>query len=58
MNKLKKADQDWYNAIVIGTEWEIISSDMDKEEPHAAHVIALALNKKTELHLELDMWKC
>ena len=46
MIKLKKADQDWYNAIVIGTEWEILSSDMDKEEPHAAHVIALALNKK------------
>ena len=37
MNKLKKADREWYSAIVGGTEWEILSSAMDKEEPNAAH---------------------
>ena len=49
MSKVKKADQDWYNAIVGGTDWEILSSDMDKEEPNAAHIIALALNNKNRV---------
>ena len=49
MNKLKKADPEWYNAIVGGTEWEILSSDMDKEEPNAAQIIAIALNKKSQV---------
>ena len=44
MSKLKKADRDCYNAIVGGTEWEILSSAKDKEEPTAAHIIAIALN--------------
>ena len=60
MNKLKKEDPEWYNAIVGGTEWEILSSDMDKEEPNAAHIIAIALNKKNQFamatgHLEIVM---
>ena len=58
MNKLKREDPEWYNAIVGGTEWEILSSDMDKEEPNAAHIIAIALNKKTNLQWQLDIWKC
>ena len=58
MNKLKKADPEWYKAIVGGTEWEILSSDMDKEEPHAAHILAIALNKKTKSQCQLDIWKC
>ena len=58
MNKLKKADSDWYTAIVGGTEWEILSRDMDKEEPHAAHTIANALNRRNSAalcttHLEM-----
>ena len=41
-----------------GTEWEILSSDMDKEDPDAAHTIALALNNKNKValatgHLEI-----
>ena len=51
MNKLKKADSDWYTAIVGGTEWEILSRDMDKEEPRAAHTIALSLNRKNSAAL-------
>ena len=58
MNKLKREDLEWYNAIVGGTEWEILSSDMAKEEPNAAHIIAIALNKKTNLQWQLDIWKC
>ena len=58
MNKLKKADSDWYTAIVGGTEWEILSRDMDKEEPGAAHTIAVSLNRKNSVapsttHLEI-----
>ena len=57
-NKLKKADPEWYNAIVGGSEWAILSSAMDIEEPNAAHIIALALNKKNQVamatgHLEM-----
>ena len=44
MAKLKEADREWHIAIVGGCEWEILSSDMDIEEPDAAHIIALALN--------------
>ena len=58
MNYLKKADPDWYNAISGGTEWEILSSDMDTETPDAAHIISLALNNKNKVafatgHLEI-----
>ena len=48
MKKLNMEDPEWYNAIVSGTEWEILSSDMDKEEPNAAQIIAIALNKKKQ----------
>ena len=53
MNKLEIADPDWYNAIVGGTEWEILSSDMDKEEPDAACIIALALNNKNKAAMSI-----
>ena len=57
-NKLKKADPEWFSNIVGGTEWEILSSDMDKEDPNAAHTIALAFNNKNKValatgHLEI-----
>ena len=58
MKKLKREDPEWYNAIMGGTEWEILSSDMDKEEPNAAQIIAIALNKRNQVamsigHLEI-----
>ena len=58
MSKLRKVDEDWHTAIVSGGEWEILSSDMDTEEPEAAHTIALALNTKNKIaqvtgHLEM-----
>ena len=49
ITKLRNVDQDWHTAIAGGCEWEILSSDMDIEEPNAAHIIALALNTKTRL---------
>ena len=58
ITKLRIVDPEWYNAIVGGCEWEILSSDMDTEEPEAAHIIALALNTKNKIaqatgHLEM-----
>ena len=58
MAKLRDADHDWHIAIVGGCEWEILSSDMDTEEPEAAPTIALALNTKNKIaqatgHLEM-----
>ena len=58
MSKLKKEDLEWYTSIVGGGEWEILSCDMDIEEPEAAHTIALALNNKNKIafatgHLEI-----
>ena len=58
VSKIRNHDADWYNAIAGGSEWEILSSDMDKEEPDAAHIIALALNSKNKVafvngHLEI-----
>ena len=58
ITKLRTVDPEWYNAIVGGCEWEILSSDMDTEEPEAALTIALALNTKNKIaqaagHLEM-----
>ena len=58
MAKLMESDHDWHIAIVGGCEWEILSSDMDTEEPEAAHTIALALNTENKMaqittHLEM-----
>ena len=39
MANLKNVDPAWYNSIMFGREWQILSSDMEKEEPSAAHII-------------------
>ena len=46
MEKLRKADYEWFMFIEGGVEWEILSSDMDIEAPEAAHIIAVALNDR------------
>ena len=53
MDKLKKEDPEWYNAILCGTEWDILSSAMDKEEPTAAHIIAIALNQTNKVAMSI-----
>ena len=53
MSKLREVDKDWHTAIVGGCEWEILSSDMDIEEPEAAGIIALALSNRAVLALSL-----
>ena len=56
MRKLREVDKDWRSAILGGRKWEVLSSDMDIEEPEAAGIIALALSNRAVLvtgHLEM-----
>ena len=55
MSKLREVDKDWRYDILGGRTWEVLSSDMDIEEPEAAGIIALALSNRAVLvrgHLE------
>ena len=58
MSKLREVDKDWRYDILGGRTWEVLSSDMDIEEPAAAGTIALAVNAKNKMalatgHLEM-----
>ena len=57
LDKLKSHDGDWYNAIMGGHEWHILSSDMDKEQPEAARIISLSLNKKNQIAMATEHMK-
>ena len=46
MEKLKLHDSEWAQSCVAGLEWEVLSYKMDEEEPDAAQIISIALNKK------------
>ena len=56
MSKLREVDKDWRYDILGGRTWEVLSSDMDIEEPEAAGIIALVLSNRAVLatgHLEM-----
>ena len=58
MALLEGHDNEWHSEILTGLEWEELSWEMDVEEPDAALVISVALNKKNESamnigHLEI-----
>ena len=46
MDKLRMFDNEWHTAILAGSDWEILDSAIDIEEPDAAHIISVALNRK------------
>ena len=55
---LKDTDNEWYVAIMLCTEWEVLSSCIDTEEPGAAHILSQAFNRKNgaafaTTHLEI-----
>ena len=52
MALLEGHDRDWYLDIQTGLEWEELHWKMDVEEPDAASVISVSLNKKNELAME------
>ena len=47
MDQLRSVDKDWFTDTMSGTAWEILDSAMDIEEPDAAHIISIALNRKS-----------
>ena len=47
LEKLSKYDKRWHDLTTTGLPWEILSWKMDVEEPEAASIISIALNKKT-----------
>ena len=58
LEKLETYDSTWAKECYSGLEWEVLSWKMDVEEPEAALVISIALNKKNEAamktgHLEI-----
>ena len=51
-------DKEWHRDILTGLEWEELSWKMEVEEPEAALIISVALNKKNSAmmitgHLEI-----
>ena len=52
--KLRTHDRDWHEACLTGISWECLSWEMDVEEPEAALVISIALNKKNEAAMKTD----
>lgn len=58
MEKLTNYDVAWANDCHSGLQWEMLAWKMDEEEPDAALIISIALNKKNEAamktgHLEI-----
>ena len=58
MEKLKSYDEAWAKDCHSGLEWEMLSWQLDVEEPEGALIISIALNKKNEAamktgHLEI-----
>ena len=58
MAKFEAYDDAWAKDCHSGLEWEVLSWKMDEEEPEAALIISIALNKKNEAamktgHLEI-----
>ena len=59
LSKLQARDPSWHGLCLTGLTWEILSWKMDFEEPEAALVIAIALNKKNDAAMKtggLEIW--
>ena len=52
LEKLRVFDEQWAQDCFFGLEWEILSWKMDVEEPEAAQIISVALNKKNEVAMK------
>ena len=49
---VKAKDEEWGELCEKGITWEMLSADMDVEEPEAALIISIALNKKNEASMK------
>ena len=48
LDRVRAHDEAWAQDCVAGLEWEILSHNLDIEESDGAHIISIALNKKTK----------
>ena len=46
LDQLKTIDAPWGELVEVGQPWELLDHQMDIEEPEAALVISIALNKR------------
>ena len=56
---LQAHDRPWHDLCLTGMAWEVLSWKIDVEEPEAALVISIALNKKNEAAMKtggLEVW--
>ena len=51
--KVQAHDADWGQDCLSGNKWEMLSHKMDDEEPDAALIISIALNKKNEASMKI-----
>ena len=49
---VKAKDAEWGDLCEKGITWEMLSPDMDVEEPEAALIISISLNKKNEASMK------
>lgn len=59
MQKIKEHDLVWYDLIAGGLVWEVLDCSMDVEEPDAARLISVALNRRTAVAMKtspLEIW--
>jgi len=52
LERIKARDKAWYDLIKAGIPWEMLTWRMEIEEPDAARIISIALNKKNEFAMK------
>jgi len=52
LEKLRVHDDEWAQGCFRGLEWEVLSWKMDMEEPGAAQIISIALNKNNAVAMK------
>ena len=52
LNLLRNFDPSWATQVDTGIPWELLNPRMDIEEPGAALIISIALNKKNEIAMQ------
>ena len=57
MDKLRMFDNEWHTAILAGSDWEILDSAIDIEEPDAAHIISVAVTRKMHRPWSRGIWR-
>ena len=57
LDKLSIIENNWSRAVLYGNDWEILDSAIGIEEPDAAHIISVALKRKTHRLWSRGIWR-